>query len=107
MACAADGDGIDRVTAGTRECSRPRLPGAVDAIFETRQLLGANGAAGVEFAGGNSDLRAEAEFTAIGELRRNKKQHKHRNDNAKKKSGGTFVFRLDRIGVMRAVALNV
>src|SRR4029453_7062150 len=50
--------------------SRPRLPGAVNAIFEARQLLGANRTAGVEFAGGNSDLRAEAELAAIGELRR-------------------------------------
>src|SRR6266702_8465615 len=55
--------------------SRPRLPGAVDAIFETGQLLGADRTAGVEFAGGNSDLGAEAELAAIGELRRCVVQH--------------------------------
>src|SRR3954468_2867675 len=70
IACAADGDGdgIDRVTAGTRVCSRPRLPGTVDAIFETRQLLGADRPPRVEFARSNSDLRAEAELAAVGEL---------------------------------------
>src|SRR5256885_7977321 len=73
MACAADCNGINRVTAGMR--SRPRLPGAVNAVFEARQLLGADRAAGVEFAGGNPDLRAEAELAAIGELCRCVVQH--------------------------------
>src|SRR3954463_11282126 len=107
MACAADGDGIDRVTAGTRVCSRPRLPGAVDAIFETRQLLGADRPPRVEFARSNSDLRAEAELAAVGELRRGVVQHDRRIDLAEEFCGGATVFRHDRIGVMRAVALNV
>src|SRR5436190_16679842 len=75
MACAADCDCISRVTACTGLKSRPRLPGAVNAIFEARQLLGANRAAGVEFAGGNPDFRAEAELAAVGELRRGVVQH--------------------------------
>ena len=67
---------ISRVTARAGVVrSRPRLPGAVNAIFEARQLLGADRAAGVEFAGGNADLRAEAELAAIGELRRCVVQH--------------------------------
>ena len=60
--------------------SRPRLPGAVDAIFEARQLLGADRAAGMEFAGGDADLRAEAELAAVGELRRGVVQHDRRID---------------------------
>src|SRR6476659_652078 len=36
----------------TAKDSRPRLPGAVDAIFEAGQLLGANRATGVELTGG-------------------------------------------------------
>src|SRR6478672_12628259 len=75
MACAADCDCINRVTARAGFWSRPRLPGAVNSIFEARQLLGANRAAGVEFAGGNPDLRAEAELAAVGELRRCIVQH--------------------------------
>ena len=52
----------------TRGRSRPGLSGAMNTVFETRQLLRANRAAGVEFAGGDADFGAEAEFTAIGEL---------------------------------------
>ena len=55
--------------------SRAGLPGAVDAIFEAGQLLGADRPARVEFAGRDADLRAEAELAAIGELRRGVVQH--------------------------------
>jgi hypothetical protein len=41
----------------------------VNAVFEAGQLFGAHGAASMEPAGGNSDLRAEAELAAIGKLR--------------------------------------
>src|SRR5689334_7241121 len=58
--------------------SRPCLPGPVHAIFEAGELLGADGAAGMEFAGGNADLGAEAEFAAIGKLRRGVMQHDRR-----------------------------
>src|SRR5258705_7571948 len=80
IACVAD-CGINGATARaaraakTQMHSRPRLPGAVDAIFEARQLLGADRSAGVEFAGGNPDFGAEAELAAIGELRRGVMKH--------------------------------
>src|SRR5882757_238574 len=86
IAWAADCGGINAATARAGLCpktqfrSRPRLPGAVDAIFEARQLLGADRPAGVEFAGGNADFGAEAELAAIGELRRRVVQHDRRVD---------------------------
>src|SRR4051812_10017626 len=86
IAWAADCGGINVATARAGVCSqtqfgsRPRLPGAADAIFEAGQLLGADGAAGVEFAGGDADLGAEAELAAVGELRRGVMQHDRRID---------------------------
>src|SRR6476660_7153437 len=72
IACAAD-CGINAAAARdlrakTLSSSRPRLPGAVDAIFEAGQLFGPDRPAGVEFAGGDSDLGAEAKLAAIGKL---------------------------------------
>src|SRR6476646_8091673 len=107
MACAADCDCISRVTARAGLRSRPRLPGAVNAIFEARQLLGADRAAGVEFAGGNPDLGAEAELATVGELRRGVVQHDRGVDLAEESLGRMIVFRHDRIGMMRAVMVNV
>src|SRR3954470_19411786 len=106
MACA-DCDCISRVTARAELWSRPRLPGAVNAIFETCQLLGADRAAGVEFAGGNPDLRAEAELAAIGELRRCVVQHDRGIDLAEEFPGRVSVLGHDRIGVARAVVLDM
>jgi hypothetical protein len=86
MICAADCGGISYATAGaalrakTVFPSRPRLPGAVDAIFEAHQLLGTDRPSGVAFAGGDADLGAEAELAAIGELRRGVVQHDRRVD---------------------------
>src|SRR5215213_73174 len=107
MACAADCNCISPVTARGWLWSRPRLPGAVNAIFEARQLLGANRAAGVEFAGGNPDLRAEAELAAVGELRRCIVQHDRGIDLAEKFPGRVSVLGHDRIGVARAVVLDM
>src|SRR6478735_7942571 len=107
MACAADCDCISRVTARAGLRSRPRLPGAVNAIFEARQLLGADRAAGVEFAGGDADLGAEAEFATVGELRRCVVQHDRRIDFVEEFLRGMSVFRHDRIGVTRAVIVNM
>ena len=53
----------------SRHDLRPRLTCAVDAIFEARELLGADRIAGVESTGGDADLGTEAELAAIGELR--------------------------------------
>ena len=87
--------------------SRPRLPGAVDAIFEAGQLLGADRAAGVEFPGGDADFGAEAEFAAVGELGRCVMQHDRRIDLVEKFARGAFVLGHDRIGVVRAVIVNM
>ena len=46
------------------------LPGAADQILERAELLEADRTAGVELAGRDTDLAAEAELAAIGELRR-------------------------------------
>ena len=115
MACETDCDateaGFNAATAcirlKTRACSRPRLPGAVNAIFEAGQLLGADRATGVEFAGGDADLGAEAELAAVGELRRGVVQHDRGIDLVEEFLRGGGVFGHDRIGVMRAVIVNM
>ena len=53
-----------RVSQG-RVCPVPRTQ-----IFEAGQLLDPDRAAGMELAGGDADLAAEAELAAIGELGR-------------------------------------
>src|SRR5436190_10938642 len=107
MACAADCDCISRFTARAGLWSRPCLPGAVNAIFEARQLLGADRTAGVEFAGGNPDLRAKAELAAVGELRRCVVQHDRGIDLAEEFLRSAGVFGHDRIGMMRAVIVDM
>src|SRR5882757_8402205 len=87
----------------TRCRSRPGLPGAVDAILEAGQLFGADRAAGVKFAGGDADFRAETELAAIGELGRCVVQHDRRVDLVEKFSRGGLVLGHDRVGVVRAV----
>src|ERR1700716_727414 len=99
----ASGSGFRLKTPG----SRPRLPGAVDAVFETGQLLGADRATGVKFAGGDPDFRAEAEFAAVGKLGRCVMQHDRRIDLVEKFARDGFVFRHDRIGVLRTVVMNM
>src|SRR5438034_245277 len=91
----------------TRMRSRPRLPGAVDAILEAGQLLGTNRPAGVEFAGGDADLGAEAELAAIGELRRRVMQHDRGVDLVEESLRSASVFGHDRIGVVRAVIVDM
>src|SRR3954452_23310503 len=95
--------GFNGITARPKIRSRPGLPGAVNAIFEARQLLGADRAAGVEFAGGNPDLGAEAELAAVGELGRCVVQHDRRIDLAEEFRGGLYILGHDRVGVARAV----
>jgi len=62
MAWETDGNATDALfneaTACAMLCSRPRLPGAVDAVFETGQLFGADRAAGVKLTRSDSDFRA-------------------------------------------------
>src|SRR5260370_39962985 len=87
--------------------SRPRLPGAVDAVFEAGQLLGADRAAGVKFPGGDADLRAEAEFAAAGKLRRCVVQHDRRIDLVEEFARCGFVLGDGRIGGVRTVVVHL
>src|SRR5882762_4292655 len=111
MAWETDGNATEALfneaTACAMLCSRPRLPGAVDAIFETGQLLGADRAAGVKLTRGDSDFRTEAEFAAVGELGRRVMQHDRRIDLVEEFAGGVCIVRHDRIGVMRTVVVNM
>ncbi len=59
--------------------SRPDLTRAMHAIFERGQLLEADGPARVHPPRRDADLGAEAEFAAVGELRRRIVQHDRRN----------------------------
>src|SRR6186997_1111998 len=103
MDCDATQALFNAATAG----SRPRLPGAVDAIFETGQLFGPDRTAGVKFPGGDADLRAEAEFAAVGELRRCVMQHDRRIDLVEKFPRGGFILGHDRVGMLRTVVVNM
>src|SRR5579863_7682982 len=58
-------------------------------------------------AGGDADLGAKAELAAVGELRRGVVQHDRRIHLAQKFLRRLLVFGDDRIGVMRAVALDM
>src|ERR1700712_112047 len=115
MACETDCDATEADFNAATACiglkmragSRPRLPGAVDAIFEAGQLLGADRAAGVELAGGNADLGAETELATVGELGRGVMQHDRGIDLVEELRRGGGVFGHDRIGVMRAVIVNM
>src|SRR5580658_10663094 len=89
------------------DLSRPRLPVAADAVLETGELFDADGAARVQPAGGDADLGAEAEFAAVGELRRGVMQHDRRIDLAQEFLRYDLVLGDDRVGVVRAVALDV
>src|SRR5260221_7806672 len=109
--CDATEAGFNAATAcirlKTRVRSRPRLPGAVNAILEAGQLFGADRAAGVELAGGNADLGTEAELAAIGKLRRGVVQHDRGIDLVEELFRGLVVLGHDRVGVVRAVSVNM
>src|SRR5258705_13690189 len=107
MAWETDCDATEALFNAATAGSRPRLPGAVDAIFETGQLLGADRTAGVKFPGGDADFRAEAEFATVGKLRRCVMQHDRRIDLIEKFARGGLVLRHDRIGVMRTMVVNM
>ena len=79
----------------------------MNTVFEAGQLLGADRAACVEFSGGDADLGAKTEFAAIGELRRCVMQHDRRINLVEKFACRGFVFRHDRIGVVRAVIADM
>jgi hypothetical protein len=61
----------------------------------------------VELAGGDADLRAEAELAAVGELGRGVHQHDRAVDLAEEPFGAAGVLGDDRVGMVRAVAVDV
>src|SRR5258708_23438848 len=107
MAWETDCDASEAVFNSATAGSRPRLPGAVDAVFETGQLLGADRTAGVKFPGGDADFRAEAEFAAVGKLGRCVMQHDGRIDLVEEFARGGFVVGDDRGGVLGTVVVNM
>src|SRR6059036_68700 len=99
--------GFNGITARPKIRSRPGLPGAVNTIFEACQLLGADRATGVEFAGGNADLGAETELAAVGKLRRGVMEHDCGIDLVEKFLRSMRVVGHDCVGVTRAVILDM
>src|SRR5262249_53327986 len=91
----------------SRRSLRPRLSVAAYAIFEAGQLFDSDRSTGVEPSGGNADLGAETELAAVGKLRRRVVQHDGRIDLAEKPLRRLAVFGDDRIGMMRAIALDM
>src|SRR5256885_15562439 len=87
--------------------SRPDLPRAAHAILETRQLLDADRSARVETARGDADLGAEPELAAVGELGRRVVQDDRGIDLAEKFLRCGAILGDDRVGVMRAEALDM
>src|SRR5579871_625244 len=84
-----------------RKCSLwSRLSAAVDAVFETGQLLDADGTARMQSPSGDSDLAAKTEFAAVGKLRRGVVQHDRGIDFAQEFLGRRTIFRDDGIRVM-------
>ena len=76
-------------------------------VLVTRQLVGADRAARMDASGRDTDLGAEAELTAIRELRRRILQYDRRIDFAEEALGCRVIARDDALGVPRAVAANV
>src|SRR5262249_42804463 len=95
-------------TAGaTGGFSRSDLPRSVHTVLEGGELLDADWAAGVEAAGGDADLGAEAELAAVGALGRGIVQDDRGIDFAQKFSPGRIILSHDRVGVGGAVALDM
>ena len=90
----------DRFTAGSARVPRTRY-------LKRGELLDADRPARMEAAGGDADLGAEAELAAVGELGRGVVQHDRRIDLAQEFLGRRLVLGDDRVGVVRAVALDV
>src|SRR5689334_3596954 len=79
---------------------RPDLTIASDHIFECRELLDTDGAAGVQFAGADADFSAHAELRAVGELRRGIPQHDGRVEAREKALRRRSVLGDDALGVV-------
>ena len=92
---------------GHRRVGYGRSARAADAILERGELLDADRPARMHAAGRDADLGAEAELAAVGELRRGVVQHDRGVDLAQEFLGGLLVRGDDRVGVVRAVALDM
>ena len=83
------------------------MAGPAHDILEGRELFDADGPARMEPAGRDADLGAEAEFAAVGELRRSVVQHDGAVDAGEEALGGAVAFGDDAVGVLRSVARDV
>src|ERR1700722_20719859 len=85
----------------------PCLPVAAHPVLERAELLEPNRPARVHAPGGDADLGAEAELSAVGELGRGVVQDDRRIDLLQEPLGHGPVLGHDAVGVMRAVGLDV
>src|SRR5713226_10630194 len=93
--------------AGTRRELFPDLAFALDNVLVTSQFYQAAGAARVEFIGADTDLGAEAEFLAVVEPRAGVDHDRGGIDGGDEAPGGRPVVGHDRVGVVRAVVVDV
>jgi len=75
--------------------------------FLRGQAVQADGAADVDFVGGNADFRAEAVFEAVGKTGGGVYHHAGGIDGAQEGSGTAEVFGYDAVGVAAAVEVDV
>src|SRR6185436_12640615 len=93
--------------AGAAALTRPHLAAAAYHVLEGGELLDADGAAGVHPAGGDTDLGAHAELSAVSELRRGVVQHDGAVEAGEEPLRRGLVLRDDTVGVLRAVLADV
>ena len=87
--------------------SLANLAGALDDVFVRREFFEAAGAAGMELAGADADLRPHAELVPVGESARSVDVDRSRIHLAREPLGCFVVRGDDHVAVMRAVALDV
>src|SRR3546814_17840292 len=78
----------------------PDVAPATHLVLVAGQLLGANGAAGVQLAGGNADLGPHAELAAVGELGRGVVHHDAGIDLVQEAGRGHGVLGDDGLGMI-------
>src|SRR5262249_61082422 len=107
--CSVRADGDGRVARKRRVAwiSRPSLTAPVNAVFKGGELVDADRAASMQASRGNADLRAEAEFPAIGELSGCVMQHDGGVDFTQECVRCRLVIGDDSVGVMRAIMLDM
>src|SRR5262249_61762992 len=87
--------------------ARPHLRGATHDILEGGQLLDTDRPARVQAPGGDADLCAHAEFTAIGELGRGVVQNDRAVDAGQEALGRGTILGNNAIGVRGPVSSNM